>query len=218
MAAPRWVVSLIGALFLSGGGFMLGLLLGVVSEEPDLVVRHLAGSGEQVPWTPDAEPGLSEPARRADPEASGTVVPEPAEPLGARTRNVPIVAAAPPSPKSPSKTVPARVAAAKKPVERAPARKAVTARPRQTAVPPSVRKGFAVQVGAFSGSDVAKGLAARLRSKGFDAYVTPSAGPQDGRWRVRVGPVASKEAAQTVANKLESQEQLPTWVLSEEGR
>jgi cell division protein FtsN len=38
--------------------------------------------------------------------------------------------------------------------------------------------------------------------------------PGSKRWRVRVGPVATREQADEVASKL-AREKLPTWVLAE---
>ena len=74
---------------------------------------------------------------------------------------------------------------------------------------------MAVQVGAFSESRAAEKLAADLRAKGYPVYLSPGAGSGDARWRVRVGPLASKEEAGRTAARLKVEEKLPTWVLSE---
>jgi DedD protein len=76
---------------------------------------------------------------------------------------------------------------------------------------------FAVQVGAFGEGAVAEQLATRLRGKGFDVYVSPAAAAGQPRWRVRVGPVSSREEADRVAARLKVEEQLPTWVLEDDG-
>ncbi len=47
-AEPGWIASLLGAAVLIAGGFGLGLVAGVVSEEPELVVGHLVGRSEEV--------------------------------------------------------------------------------------------------------------------------------------------------------------------------
>jgi len=80
----------------------------------------------------------------------------------------------------------------------------------------AVSAGYAIQVGAFSESGSAEGLAASLRGKGFPAQVHASTG--DGRWRVRVGPLGSSQEAERMASRLKSEERLPTWVLQEGGR
>jgi len=76
---------------------------------------------------------------------------------------------------------------------------------------------LAVQVGAFGDEGSARKLSDSLRSKGFRAFVSPSTGDAEQRWRVRVGPLASREEADRVAAKLKSEARLPTWVV-EDGR
>ena len=72
-----------------------------------------------------------------------------------------------------------------------------------------------MQVGAFSDGGVAESLATSLEGKGFPAYVSPSAGSTEQRWRVRVGPVATRVEADALASRLKSDELLPTWVLNQ---
>ena len=117
--------------------------------------------------------------------------PGPPGPAGERARPAPAEAAMP-RPRSPAPTAPA-----------------VAARP------PEGR--FAIQVGAFGESAAAERLAESLRRKGFAAYVSPGLGDRDARWRVRVGPLASREEADRTAARLKKAERLPTWVLSEDG-
>jgi cell division septation protein DedD len=76
---------------------------------------------------------------------------------------------------------------------------------------------LAVQVGAFGDAASAEKLAGSLRRKGFAAFVSPSTGEADARWRVRVGPFASREEAERAAARLKAAERLPTWVV-EDGR
>ena len=76
---------------------------------------------------------------------------------------------------------------------------------------------FAVQVGAFAESGTAERLAGSLRAKGYGVYVSPGARAGDARWRVRVGPHASREDAERSARRLKAEEKLPTWVLDEDG-
>jgi cell division septation protein DedD len=76
---------------------------------------------------------------------------------------------------------------------------------------------LAVQVGAFGDAASAEKLAGTLRRKGFPAFVSPSTGDSGARWRVRVGPMSSRDDADRTAARLKSEERLPTWVI-EEGR
>jgi DedD protein len=71
-----------------------------------------------------------------------------------------------------------------------------------------------VQVGALADAASAEQLAVKLRKRGFPVYVAPSAEPGSKRWRVRVGPVASREQADELATRL-VREKLPTWILAE---
>ncbi len=52
---PGWILSVLGASVTVFGGFFLGLILGVVSDEPELLLGHLAGRSQAVPWTRVAE-------------------------------------------------------------------------------------------------------------------------------------------------------------------
>jgi DedD protein len=144
--------------------------------------------------------------------------------MGSTEEAVLVVEAMPSRAISPSENVPA--VSAGRPVETAAIRPrpktakqadlpAVSAKPWRAAVPaPAAR--IAVQVGAFSESRTAEKLAAGLRAKGYAVYLSPGADSGDARWRVRVGPLASKEEAGRVAARLKVDEKLPTWVLSED--
>ena len=83
--------------------------------------------------------------------------------------------------------------------------------------PPGKSERMAVQVGAFAESASAERLAQTLRGKGFSVYVSPGTSAGQPRWRVRVGPLASREEAERAASRLKTVEKLPTWVLSEDG-
>lgn len=83
---------------------------------------------------------------------------------------------------------------------------------------PPAEDGFAIQVGAFGDRAAATRLARELRAVGFPVYVRRDVEQRGERFRVRVGPFPSREAAVRLASKLESDHQLPTWVLSHESR
>lgn len=77
-------------------------------------------------------------------------------------------------------------------------------------------EGFAVQVGAFAERAAAERLAESLRAKGLSVYISAGAKEGAARWRVRVGPLATREQAERTAARLKRDEKLPTWVLSED--
>ncbi len=87
--------------------------------------------------------------------------------------------------------------------------------PEPVAEPPEAGH-FAVQVGAFAQSRVAENLADKLRARGYGVYVSPTAGAGPARWRVRVGPLGTRDQAENAASRLKSEETLPTWVIDED--
>ena len=72
--------------------------------------------------------------------------------------------------------------------------------------------GYAVQVAALNIRSEADAIAKRLAAKGYAAYVlNPAAGtPQI--YRVRIGKFGSRREAETIATKLEKEEQFKPWV------
>jgi DedD protein len=179
-----WLVTLLGILVLVTGGFVLGLIVGIVSEEPELVVGHVAGRSTEIDWSvAEIEPDLTplEPPRPSR-VVLGESEPQAQVPAGAE---LPAVGSAPPS--------------------------ALLA----TSVGPESGR-FAVQVGAFGDADAAGVVADKLRAGGYSVWVV--APGDDDRWRVRVGPTATRAEADAIAHRLKVEELLPTWVLRESGR
>ena len=74
-----------------------------------------------------------------------------------------------------------------------------------------------MQVGAFREQGQARDLERRVEGAGFPAFVVPAAGGGAQRWRVRVGPVASRAEADVLARRLKREQGLPTWVVSDDG-
>src|SRR5262245_27481207 len=72
--------------------------------------------------------------------------------------------------------------------------------------------GFVVQVASLKSRGEADAIAKRLSSKGFPSFVTTpgSSGPKV--FRVRVGKYADRQEAETVARKLEKEEQFKPWI------
>ena len=187
----RTALALGGLLLLAVPGFALGLFAGVAWREPELVASHLLGGTREL--------SDGEPAPAAEGGAPGDV------------------AAAPPTAgPAPAKPAPAKPAPA--PTPPAAPRAAAAGPPRATAAAPAPAvpgERLAVQVGAFGDSASAEGLVARLQKKGYPAFVSPSAGDAGSRWRVRVGPMPTREAAERAAARLKADERLPTWVVDD---
>jgi len=113
--------------------------------------------------------------------------------------------------KSPEKPAPAPkpiaepIAAAPAAKEPAPAAPPVPA----TAAPGD---GYAVQVAAVNGRPDADAIARRFSSKGYAAYVEQPPNGTSTVFRVRIGTFKTKREAETIAAKLQKEEQIKPWV------
>lgn len=93
----------------------------------------------------------------------------------------------------------------------------VSAPPAATSAPalaaaPAPGSGYVVQVAALNVRSEADAIARRLTSKGYSAYVqTPSNGATS-VFRVRVGTFKTRREAETVAAKLQKEEQFKPWI------
>jgi len=113
--------------------------------------------------------------------------------------------------KAPQKPAPAPkpmaepIAAASAPKEPAPA-----APPVPAAATPG--DGYAVQVAAVNGRPDADAIAKRFSSKGYAAYVEQPPNGTGTVFRVRIGTFRTKREAETIAAKLQKEEQIKPWV------
>jgi len=146
-----------------------------------------ASSSEGLPVA--SQETLTYPDRLEDPTP-------PAETL----RDVPEAAASRPS----SRTVPS-------PPERAAPAAAPAASPIGTASEPA-GNGFVVQVAAVRERGEADGIARRLAAKGYPSFVTTPANGTPNVFRVRVGKYPDRREAETIATRLQKEEQFKPWV------
>ena len=105
--------------------------------------------------------------------------------------------------------------AATPPADKEPALAAGEAGASREAAPGNARQGaggYAVQIAALNLRSEADAIAKKLSAKGYAAYVlNPPAGtPQI--YRVRIGKYGSRREAETIATKLEKEEQFKPWV------
>jgi DedD protein len=70
--------------------------------------------------------------------------------------------------------------------------------------PATAGHAWAVQVGSFGSHENADKLARQLKTQGFAVYVSPGGSGNSLRYRVRVGPMADREAAAQTAAKLKT--------------
>ncbi len=194
-------------------GFGVGLVFGIVMEEPELLAGHLRGESETVPLSalgrsaPGEPEGEGEVARdaaadRSYASAADQTRPGPSASPGTSDREsdtrvdasgqaepaLPSVAAAPP----------AEAPHAERPLGRG-----------------TGERRWAIQIGAFSEESAAAGLAEGL--EGRFPVVILSPGESRGRWRVRVQPIGSETRARQLAETLKRDEGLPTWVTPMDG-
>jgi cell division septation protein DedD len=72
--------------------------------------------------------------------------------------------------------------------------------------------GFVVQVASLRSRDEADAIARRLTSKGFPSFVTTPGANGPPVFRVRVGKYGDRREAETVARRLEKEEQFKPWI------
>ena len=92
--AASWLVTVVTLLGLIVAGFAVGIVAGVIWEEPDLVMAYLSGETEEVTWNPAAGSGT--------PDVAAGPASEPVDPQVRREQEgrkkkkpIPAVAAAP---------------------------------------------------------------------------------------------------------------------------
>lgn len=185
-------------------GFAVGLLIGVATEEPELLAGHLRGETETVeldaalagrPDDDELAAAAALAARSAESESEISVDELEVPFDDAPTLALPDVGAGP---------VTGGDAA-----ERPAALDATSSASAGT-------ESWAIQVGAFGDAPSAKTLADHLEGKGYPIEVLP-ASAESNRWRVRVQPIDGEASARATAEKIERDESLPTWVIRLEG-
>jgi cell division septation protein DedD len=196
--------------------FLCGVLVGRgVRAERSLVdtasIATPADTPTQPPSTPAATPAGSDPRTAAAPPPAEDLsyfnrlekpnaAPEQLKPAPAE-RSAPALRAAPPAPQPP----PAPAATpTEKPQPAPPAVDAAAAEP--------AGQGFAVQIAALNVRSEADAIARRLSSKGYAAYVLSSANGTPSVYRVRVGKFPTRREAETIAARLQKEEQFKPWV------
>lgn len=149
-----------------------------------------------IPPIPAPETPASAPASPAQISGMPNALPSPSEPSAAK----------PAEPVQPE----AAAASAPKPAPQAtqnkPPRVEADPKPAPRTTPPPVTPpsgdGYVVQLGAFSNASNARALQKKLQENKFKAYTELIKSPGGDRTRVRVGPYASREAADKARDQL----------------
>jgi cell division septation protein DedD len=110
---------------------------------------------------------------------------------------------------------PAKPAPAPKPIAEPVATASAAKEPTPPAPGPTTATpgdGYAVQVAAVNGRTDADAIARRFSSKGYTAYVEQPPHGTGTVFRVRIGTFRTKREAETIAAKLQKEEQIKPWV------
>jgi len=132
----------------------------------------------------------------------------PAEQLKAAPKAQAVERPAPPPPRE----VPPPPAAKEPAAAPAPAPLPVQAPVVDPARPEASGQGFAVQIAALNVRSEADAIAKRLSSKGYAAYVLAPADGTPSVYRVRVGKFPTRREAESIAARLQKEEQFKPWV------
>ena len=202
------------------GVFLMGLLVGrgVLATKGAPGVDTVAASEAEPPLPP--APATS--ASSAAPSTAGEKLSY-AERLGsaepAKEQLKPDSPALPANPPTPKAETITPAAAAPPPARPAPAPAAPPARPAATAAAPAAKSAeapggeFAIQVAALREQQEADVIVKRLAAKGYPAYVVAPAKGAPPVFRVRVGKYKDRSEADTVAARLQKEEQFKPWIV-----
>jgi cell division septation protein DedD len=200
--------------------FLMGMQVGrgvlMARGAPGGEVAAAAATPESEPPPP---PASASPSSSALPATAGEklsyaerlgAAEPPKESLKAESTPSPV----PPSPKpdAPEPATAPPVAAAA-PTPKAPAPKAAAPATASTASTEPSGPGFAIQVAALREADEADSIVKRLAGKGYAAYVVRPAKGQPQVYRVRVGKFKDRREADTVAARLQKEEQFKPWIV-----
>ena len=213
---PGAVLRAVGRLvLLLGLGFGAGVLIGVISEEPELLVGYLRGESESVSLAivqPESETDEGG-ARSADSESrlEGPEVDSQSRTDSAQAQRLALRR----EPGESGAATLARVAAALQSNARTVDLELAGASASKRRVDDS--GDWAIQVGAFADMAAARRLVESLEAKDYPVELIASRGATK-RWRVRVQPVRGESRARRIANQLKQDEGLPTWTTPLEAR
>jgi cell division septation protein DedD len=166
-----------------------------------------------------AERGAAEAAITEVPVVDTTQASAASTPMPAPAGSDPRVAAPPPTVDDLSyfnrlekPDAPAETLKESKEAEKPAPAKAIPAPPRATDAGAVAKQGYAVQLAALNSRSEADAMAKRLSTKGYAAYVVAPPGGTPAVYRVRVGTFPTRREAETIAAKLEKEEQFKPWV------
>ena len=170
-----------------------------------------------------ATESLPKPAAEPPPDPETLVATSPlAKPVPAPVKPVPTPAKPAPTPARPAAAAPEKEVAPPAKAAAPPSKPAVPA-PKPASVPATTTaiaseglnepagNGFVVQVAAVKQRSEADTIARRLNGKGYPTFITMSNGAVQ-MYRVRVGKYPDRRQAESIAGRLEKEEQFKPWI------
>ena len=118
----------------------------------------------------------------------------------------------PPAVEKPAREVERSAAKEAAPALKDPAKATAPAKAAAPQAAPPTGDGFAVQIAALNVRSEADAIARRLSSKGYSAYVMSPANGTPSVYRVRVGKFPTRREAESIAARLQKEEQFKPWV------
>jgi cell division septation protein DedD len=159
----------------------------------------------QLESKPPAPASVAISSKTAIPNGLVAVTPAPVKPASSSTRT-----AAPVPVKADTVRKPPSAGAVASVPPPAPVRSAKTVAP-----PAPVAGGFAIQVGAFKDRASADSIVARLKGKGFSAYVATPDGAAGGLFNVRVGSFSARPQAEKVEARRRDEEKFKPFIVKQ---
>jgi cell division septation protein DedD len=202
--------------------FLLGLQVGrgvlLARGAPGADAAAAANEAEPPPPPASASPGSStSPATAAEKLSyaerlgASDAPKESLKPSGTPPADTPTPRSESPAAAAPATTPPATKTAAATPAAPKPAPPATAPPAAKSAEPAGA--GFAIQVAALRESEEADAIVKRLAGKGYPAYVVAPAKGAPSVYRVRVGKFKDRREADSVAARLQKEEQFKPWIV-----
>ena len=177
-----------------------------VGEKLSYAERLSAPEAQKESLKPDGEPPAEAPSPKAEAPAPE---PEPA-PVTAKVADPAPAAKAPVAAPKPEPVKPEPAKKADAPPKPEPAKPAT---PVATAAGEPAGAGFAIQVAALKEPSEADAIVKKLAGKGYPAYVVMPQKGAPSMYRVRVGKYKERREADSVAARLQKEEQFKPWIV-----
>ncbi len=178
----------------------------IVTEEPPATTKPAPPAAEDLTYAQRLDSDKLDDTLTSDPAPAASAPSKPAV-------TTPAAKSAPPSTLAAIKRAPATTLAPKPPAATTPGAGAPpSVAPKASAANPT-GGAFTIQVGAFKDKATADSMVAKLKAKGFEAYVMTPPGGNAQLFNVRVGSFAARPDAERVQVKLRDEEKFKPFIV-----